>query len=233
MRRASPIVALLCAAALLAAAVAPSARAQQIVDRIVVRIENDIITQSDLDELAAYQELVSARADSEDRLTEESIEQWIVNSEAQAAHFPTAPQMEVRGDIAEIEKKFASPDVYRARLAELGISEDDVQQMVARQTYLEHYLDSKFRDSVQIDAKQIQSYYDEQLVPALQNQGEAAPPLADVAEHIRELLTEQEINRLAGQWIDESKGRLRIEIIPAPGASPHANPAAASSGAPK
>ena len=215
------------AAVLLAALVAPLARAQQIVDRIVVRIEDDIITQSDLDQLAAYQQLVSGSADSADRLTQESIEQWIVNSEAEAAHFPAAPESEVANDIAEIEKKYPTPDAYRARLAELGLSLDDVHQMVARQTFLERYLDSKFRDSVQIDPKDIQKYYDEQLVPALQKQGQAAPPLGEVRDHIRELLTEQEINRLADQWLDESKGRLRIEIVPPPDA------VVESSGAPK
>jgi hypothetical protein len=219
--------ALFFAAALLAALSAPLVRAQQIVDRIVVRIEDDILTQSDLDQLAAYQKLVSGSADSADRLTQESIEQWIVNSEADAAHFPAAPETEVAAGVAEIENKFPSPDAYRARLAELGLSADDVRQVVARQTYLERYLDSKFRDSVQIDPKDIEKYYNEQLVPALQKQGQAAPPLGDVRDHIRELLTEQEINRLADQWLDESKGRLRIEIVPPPDA------AAGRSGAPR
>jgi len=54
-----------------------------------------------------------------------------------------------------------------------------------------------------------------------------------VQDHIRELLTEQEINRMAGQWIDETKGRLRIEIIAAPVAAPGSNASSPSSGAPK
>jgi hypothetical protein len=227
MRRKPIVVAMFLVAALAAAIAPPHVRAQQIVDRIVVRIEDDILTQSDLDQLAAYQKLVSGSADSADRLTQESIEQWIVNSEADAAHFPAAPETEVAAGVAEIENKFPSPDAYRARLAELGLSADDVRQVVARQTYLERYLDSKFRDSVQIDPKDIEKYYNEQLVPALQKQGQAAPPLGDVRDHIRELLTEQEINRLADQWLDESKGRLRIEIVPPPDA------AAGRSGAPR
>jgi hypothetical protein len=208
-------------------------RAQQIVDRIVVRIEDDILTQSDLDQLAAYQKLISGSADSKDRLTQELIEQWIVNSEAQAAHFPAAPETEVASDIAEIEKKFPTLDAYRARLAELALSADDVHQMVARQTYLERYLDSKFRDSVQIDPKDVEKYYNEQLVPELQKQGQAVPPLGEVQDHIRELLTEQQINRLADQWLDESKDRLRIEIIPPPAPAANSSEAPQSGGAPK
>jgi hypothetical protein len=211
----------------------PFVRAQQIVDRIVVRIVDDILTQSDLDQLAAYQKLVSGSADTNDRLTQESIEQWIVNSEAQAAHFPAAPETEVASDIAAIEKKFPTLDAYRARLAELGLSADDVHQMVARQTYLERYLDSKFRDSVQIDPKDVEKCYNEQLVPELQKQGQAVPALGEVQDHIRELLTEQQINRLADQWLDESKGRLRIEIIPPPVPAANSSEAPQSGGAPK
>ncbi|MGB6429921.1 MAG: hypothetical protein WBF06_05010 [Candidatus Acidiferrales bacterium] len=233
MRPKALTAALLFAAVFVAALAAPLLRAQQIVDRIVVRIEDDILTQSDLDQLAAYQKLVTGSADSDDRLTEELIEQWIVNSEAQSAHFPAAPESEVASDVAEIEKKFPTPDAYRARLAELGLSADDVHQMVARQAYLERYLDSKFRDSVQIDPKQIDAYYNDQLVPALQKQGQAAPPLGDVQDHIRELLTQQQINRLAAQWIDESKDRLRIEIVPPPGQAAESSGAPSSAGAPK
>jgi hypothetical protein len=224
---------LLFAAALLTAVSVPIVRAQQVVDRIVVRIEDDILTQSDLDQLAAYQKLVSGGADSGDRLTQELIEQWIVNSEAEAAHFPAAPESEVTSDVAQIEQKFASLDAYHARLVELGLSADDVHQMVERQAYLERYLDSKFRDSVQIDPKQIETYYNEQLVPALQKKGQTAPPLSDVRDSVRELLTQQEINRLAAQWLDESKGRLRIEIVPPPGAAAQSGATTQSGGAPK
>ena len=77
----------------------PRASAQQVVDRIVVRIEDDILTLSDLRELAAYQQLTTGRADPDDRLTQELIEQWIVNTEATAAHFPPSPDAEITRDV--------------------------------------------------------------------------------------------------------------------------------------
>jgi hypothetical protein len=67
----------------------------------------------------------------------------------------------------------------------------------------------------------------------LQKNGQAAPPLDNVRESIRELLTQQEINRQAAQWLDESKGRLRIEIVPPPGAAPESGATTPSGGAPK
>jgi hypothetical protein len=46
-------------------------------------------------------------------------------------------------------------------------------------------------------------------------------------------LIQQEINRQAAQWLDESKGRLRIEIVPVPGAAAPSDATTQSGGAPK
>ena len=70
MRRTLVIFASIIAAAGIARATPGSARQQsgRVVDRIVARIEGDIILQSQMRELAAFQQLVDGRAESDDRL---------------------------------------------------------------------------------------------------------------------------------------------------------------------
>jgi hypothetical protein len=201
---------------LMLAVCAPRACAQQIVDRIVVRIEDDILTQSDLQELAAYQNLATGHADPDDRLTQELIDQWIVNTEATAAHFPQPPDSEVDRGVAELAQSFASPGAYQARLREVGLTPDAVHRMVAREDYLSRYLDYKFRAAVEIDPAAVAAYYRDHLVPDLKAKGQSAPPLESVQDQIVELLTVQEINRRSTGWLEESKGRLKIEIVPPP-----------------
>ncbi len=65
----------------------------QIVDRIVAHIEDDIVTQSEVRELSAYQELVDGHAEPDDRVLNELIEQWVVNNEATATQFPQPPNL--------------------------------------------------------------------------------------------------------------------------------------------
>ncbi|MGO9641608.1 MAG: hypothetical protein ACLP1Y_09925 [Candidatus Acidiferrales bacterium] len=213
MRAASPLRVL--AVVLMLASFAPhTVRGQQLVDRILVRIEDDILTLSDLQELAAYQKLASGRADSDDRLTQELIEQWIVNTEATAAHFPQPPDSEISRSVEQLEKSFRSPEIYQARLRELGLAPEAVRRMVAREDYLSRYLDYKFRAAVQIDPAVVQTYYNDHLVPELKKNGAAVPPLESVQDQIVELLIVQEINRRSAGWLEESKGRLKIEIVP-------------------
>jgi hypothetical protein len=192
------------------AASAPSP--QQVVDRIVARIENDIITLSEVRELAAYQQLIDGRSEPNDRLLNELIEQWVVNNEATAAQFPPAAESEVNREVARIQGRFPTPQAYQERLAALGLTPQTVRRIVAQEIYLARYLDYKFRPAVQISDEEIARYYQEHLVPALLAKNQKAPPLSDVSEQIRELLIQQGVNKRADSWFDETKSRLNIEI---------------------
>jgi len=65
-------------------------KAQQVVDRIVARVDEDIILQSDVDQLARYQLLVDGKSESQEQILERLIDQWIVRKEAEASRFPAA-----------------------------------------------------------------------------------------------------------------------------------------------
>ena len=185
----------------------------QVVDAIVARIEDDIITLSELRELAAYQQLLDGHSQSNEELRSELIEQWVVNNEATTARFPLPAEAEVDRELGRLENNF-SADVYQQRLAAAGLTSEAVRRMMTRQIYLARYLDYKFRSSVQVSDGAIGNYYRDHLVPELQAKGQQAPPLADVTAQIRELLIEQGVNDRTAAWFDETKPRLKIELEP-------------------
>jgi hypothetical protein len=186
--------------------------AQQVVDRIVARVEDDIITLSEVRELGRYQELVQGNPVSDDQLLAQLIEQWIVNREATAARFSRPSEAEVDRELERLEKQFASPEAYRDRLQQLGLSAAAVRRLVERQLYLSRYLDYKFRPAAQVDSGAVEKYYREQLVPAVVARGLVAPALESVEDQIRELLTQREISERASRWLEETKSQLKIEL---------------------
>ncbi len=202
-----------------AIAVSPAGQSGRVVDRIVTRIEGDIILESQVRELGAFQQLVEEHAESDDQLLSELIEQWIVQTEAAATHFPEPAQSEVDRELGRLSARFGTAEAYAAKLRELGLSASQVRQLLARQIYIERYLDYKFRPSVQIDSSAIDAYYKNELLPELEKQGQSVPPRADVDEQIRELLTQREISTATAKWLDETKSRLKIEPTPG-GAKP-------------
>ncbi|HXA05826.1 MAG TPA: hypothetical protein VNY30_13345 [Bryobacteraceae bacterium] len=197
-----------------AIAMPQSAQLAQIVDAIVVRIEDDIITLSELRELAAYQKLLDGRSQSNEEIRSELIEQWVVNNEATTTGFPLPAQAEVDRELTRVETSFSSPALYQQRVEAVGLTAAAVRRIITRQIYLARYLDYKFRSSIQVDDAALADYYRDHLVPELQAKGQQAPPLSDVTEQIREVLIEQGVNERTAAWFDETKPRLKIELEP-------------------
>lgn len=215
MRRAIFIFALF-----LAAGIAPRAwgaaqlQSPRVVDRIVARVEDDIILQSQVRELAAFQMLVEGRAESDDKLLEELIEQWIVETEATESHFPQPAQSEVDRELSRLQNQFGSPEKYAVRLRDLGLSPDEVRELLSQQIYVERYVDYKFRPTVQVESADVDTYYKNELVPELQRNNQPVPDRTSVDKQIREVLTQRGISSLTAKWLDDTKSRLKIEIEP-------------------
>ena len=75
---------------LLLALTLQAASAQMRVDRIIARIEADILTESDLQDLAKMQMLIDGKAEPEDALFSRLVDQWIIRTELNTAGFPHA-----------------------------------------------------------------------------------------------------------------------------------------------
>ncbi len=186
--------------------------AQQVVDRIVARIEDDIITLSEVRELGGYQQLVEGQAASDDRLLTQLIEQWIVNSEAAAARYPRPDEAEVNGALERLEKQVGGPEAYPKRLRELGLPAAAVRRLVEQQMYLARYLDYKFRPAVQVDSAAIEKYYREELAPTFAARGQPPLPIEVVQDQIRELFIQREISQRAARWLEDARSRLKVEF---------------------
>ena len=187
------------------------ASAQQVVDRIVARVEDDILFLSELRELGQFQRLAGGQAESDDKLLDRLVDQWIVKTEADSAHFPLPGDADVDRQLDHLQKQFASPQVFENGVRETGLSMPQLRRLVAEQLYLTRYIDYRFRPAVQVQQKEIEKYYRETLLPQLAARGEAAPQLDTVEEQIREVLVERGINLLADRWLAESRSRLHVE----------------------
>lgn len=194
-------------------AAALGAPGQQVVDRILVRIDGDIITLSEARELAAYQQLIEERSLDRRQILNQLIDQWILNREAQAARLPMPDADQVNAELEELEKKFPSRQAYRERLRELGLTPDAMRRLVERQLYLMRFLDYDFRPTVQVEREQIENYYRTELSPRLAARGQPVPPLEAVERQIRELLIQQQISERAKRWLERTRSQLRIEFV--------------------
>jgi hypothetical protein len=185
--------------------------AQEVVDRIAARVENDIILESEVNALSHYQAFVDGKAESDAQILDRLIDQWVVRTEADASQFPRPSEAEVQRGVERLLKSFATPEEYEARKKQAGLSEAEIRRMVAAQLYLRSYLDSRFRAAVQVDDKAIEDFYQKAVVTRAQERGQAAPSLEAASEYIREALVQQGIDEQADRWLKESRARLHVD----------------------
>jgi hypothetical protein len=189
-----------------------SSGAQQ-VDGVAVRIEDDIITESEVRELAAFQMLVDGKSKPRAELIRELSDQWLIRSEASATKYPQVPAADVDRAYEEFVKQFPSTEDFQKRRAAAGLTEAAVRRMVAQQLYLSRFIDYRFRPEAQVSDDQVETYYRDEFWPQIKARNEAVPPLDDVEDTIREVLIQRAISDRAAKWLNDSRDRLKIDIV--------------------
>jgi hypothetical protein len=194
-----------------ALAAGSSLKGQEVVDRVVARVENDIILHSDVRELKEYQELVDGKSESESAILDRLIDQWIVRSEAELSRFPEPQEEEIDREVSRVAKSFGSPEEFESRKKQSGLNDGEVRKIVAAQLYLSNYLDSRFRPSAQIDEKAIENFYQNAVLPKAKARGQEPPTLEASRDIIQEALVQSDINEQADRWLKESRARLHVQ----------------------
>jgi peptidyl-prolyl cis-trans isomerase SurA len=197
---------------------AATARAADVIDRIVATVNGHIILQSDWEDAARFEALVEGRSVAEisdperGRALDRLIDQELLREQAQSSEVATAPVEEVQARIADIRKQHAAvdPSAWQAALARYGFDEKQFEDRIARNLAMLRQAEARLRPTVQIAPQTIESYYRETFLPQLHKLGAHDVPLAEVSGKIREILTQQKVNELFGSWLQTLRSESKI-----------------------
>ena len=189
------------------------------IDGVAARIEDDIITESEVGELAAFQRLVDGKSQSRAEILSELGDQWMIRSEANTAKYPEPSSADVDRAYAEFVKQFPSAEDFKQRCADAGLAEPAVRRMIQQQLYLARFIDYRFRPAAQVTDQPVADYYRDEFVPQLKARHADVPSLDEVDDTIREVLIQRAINDRANKFLEENRGRLKIDIVPKGGGS--------------
>jgi hypothetical protein len=196
---------------IIVAIAATRSTAQEVLDRIVARVEGDILLLSEVRTLSHYQELVDGKSESDAQILDRLIDQWIVRSEATTARFPLPTQEDIDKGVERVQKSFPSPAEYAKRKSQVGLNDGEIRELVASQLYLGNYLDSRFRPSAQVTQKEVEEFYQSGVVARAQARGQTPPTLDAAHDLIQEALVQRSIDEQANRWLSESRSRVRTE----------------------
>jgi hypothetical protein len=199
----------------------PSARAGEVIDRIVATVNGHIILQSDWNDALCYEALLSGRAmslftDDERRtVLDRLIDQELLDEQMKSASFQHASEADAQAEIAQARKLYpdaATDEGWQKILDQYGLTEKALTAHVQQQIDLMRLVDAHLRPEVQIDSKNIEAYYRDKFVPQLKDSGASDVSLADVSAKIRELLTEQKVSELMVSWLQSLRSESKVSF---------------------
>jgi len=214
-------VTLLAAAVLIISIAGGAARAQKIVDQILVTVNNAIITRIDLLwSIALDPEAPSPEGPINGDLLRLKLDIMIDLRliEQEASKIPSADikQDEIDKRRAELIAGFPSEAEFRRRVESVGLTSTKIDELIRNRIIVERFLDFRFRSFVFVSENEIKQFYDEQLAPQIREQGAIPPPMEQVRGRIVERLRGEKVNQELDRWIAEARQRSDIVQLAEP-----------------
>ena len=202
---------------------APSlpACATDIVDRIVATVNGHIFLQSDWEDEIRYEAFINGRTlttltpatrkASLDRL----IDQELLREQIRGVDSPNADLEEVRKRVLEIRQQYPgkqSEQEWHTLLERYGVTQQGLESRIRAELDLTGLVDARLRPTVTVDAKSIESYYNQELLPQLHHSGATDVSLAEVTPKIKEVLTQEKMNQLLTAWLKDLRAGSEIHL---------------------
>ncbi len=189
-------------------ALALSAMAGQVVDRVVAKVNGHAILQSDWEQEVAFEAVSNVRdpdsftAAERGAALDRLIDQELLREQVRPSQ--PAPADEVAARVAEVRKlqpDCAADEGWRAKLQRYGLTQSALEKHLGDQIQLMKLVEDRLRPSVQIDQGAVETYYRDRLLPEMKRAGGRATPLTEVFGRIKDLLAEQKMNELLSGWL--------------------------------
>ena len=195
----------------------------QTLDRVVASVDNSAITRNDIEIAYGFALILDGKMPeaTPDDATREAvrnrqIDQLLLLREADTEGIPgTAPGHAPEDALADIRKKFGNEEKYETALRSLQMNEPMIIERLRNRLRILLLIDQRLRPSARVEPPDIEDYYKKNLVPELARRSAGPPPpLPELENQIREILTQKKIDQLLTTWLENLKASHRVGLHP-------------------
>ena len=191
--------------------------AQKVVDQILMLVNNEVVTRSDLLWSLAMDPEAPSPAGSIDsdtlkRKLEVMIDERLISQEAAKIPSADVSQEEIDKKRAALIKQFPNESVFRQRAESAGLTAERIDRLLAQRILIDRFIDFRFRSFVFASDQEVRKYYEERLTPAIRDRGEVAAPLEEVRASITEIIKGEKVEQEIDRWLRDA--RQRADIVP-------------------
>jgi hypothetical protein len=189
----------------------------EILDKLVISVGQQVITELQLDEEIRVTALLNhepvARTKEERRAAADRlIQQLLVTREMKVSHYPFPQPAAVEKYFGEVRAGFGSGDDFNLALSKYEVTDDTLKQHLRQQLATMQFVEYRFRPDMEVSETEIEEYYRREILARKANQtGQNIPTLEASRASIRQAVIEERTNQILDSWLEE--GRKQINIV--------------------
>ena len=194
-------------------------------DRLVEVVNDDVILESDIDEerrLAAFQPFRDTRSNnSREQLLNRLIDRTLILQQARLQPEDEVPDKQVDDQLTALRKEIPACKQYHCEtddgwakfVADQGFTMDELRRVWHERMEVLRFIEVRFRAGIHIEDSEVRDYYEKTLVPQYARQNATAPKLETISSRIQEILLQQRVSTLLGDWLKSLRAQGTVRVI--------------------
>ncbi len=202
-----------------------------LLDRVMAVVNGEVILESDVAlerRLSAFQPVTDPDGTvSEGKALNRLINRALLLQQAKLQPHKSVTEADVSAQVATLRKDIPACKEFRCE-TDAGwarfLSEHQVTQAELT-AYLQQRLDAlafvelRFRSGIRISHQQEKDYYEKTMLPEYRKRGLTPPTLESLEERIQEVLLQQQVSGLLGDWLQSLRAQGTVQVVEGEGAS--------------
>jgi hypothetical protein len=190
----------------------------EIIDRIVITVDNQVVTQSQIDEeirVTAFlnREKLDLSPAAKKQAAARLIEQALIKREMDLSRYPLPELSDAGESLQSVKAMYPSVTAFNDALQSYGVTVDELTRRLWWQLTLLRFIDYRFRPGIQIPPADVQAYYRQQVSEWGQKGTKPIPTLEESRDQIEEILTQRRIDQALDQWIKDTRNQVTITYL--------------------
>jgi hypothetical protein len=186
------------------------------VDRIAAVIDRQVLTVSEVNQMAEVRFFLRVAGRSEDDYRHDILEALIAQAlryrDVERFGAQDIPKDSIEARLVEIQHRFGSPAELDAAIVRAELTPDELRALIKRQLQVEAYIQERFAPMVFVANEDIADYYNGPWRQQRVARGLPVPPLNDVREEIRTLIRSRQLDQQIETWTTQLRARANVDV---------------------
>jgi hypothetical protein len=182
-----------------------------IIDRIAAIVNDDVITQSEVEQMEQLDLRISGLP-RRDTILQERLDHHLVLQQLKSQPPVLIAEEEMKSAYESFAIRHGNEEFLAEFLDHIGMNRDDLTKEIHDQLSIRKFLRDRFRPFVNITIEDAENYYEKVYKPAAEMLEKTPPPFAEVFAEIQSQLVESRVQDQLLEWLEKIRKEATINI---------------------